>query len=69
MKNSVDATGGRSEGLIDVIEAARLMGLSKSKVYKMTDDGTLRCVKIGAAKRIRREDVQALIERCTRERR
>jgi excisionase family DNA binding protein len=37
---------------------ARLLSLSRSKVYQMIADGTLPSIKIAGSRRIRREDLQ-----------
>lgn len=48
-----------ADGLARVVEAAKFLGLSKSMVYDMMNDGTLASVRIGGARRIPRK---ALIE-------
>jgi excisionase family DNA binding protein len=40
---------------------ARLLDLSRAKVYQMIADGTLKSVTIGRSRRIRREDLQRYV--------
>lgn len=47
--------------LLRVEEVARLLGLSRSKVYEMIADGTLSSVTIGRSRRIRREDLRRFV--------
>ncbi len=47
------------DGLVSVPEAARFLGLSRSKVYSLMEAGELAYVKIGRARRIPR---RALIQ-------
>ncbi len=51
------------EGLLSVSEAARFLGLSRSKTYCLMEGGELAYVKIGRARRIPR---RALIELAAR---
>lgn len=55
----MDAQSLVAEGLVDVREAARFTGLSRSKLYQLMDGGHLPYVKIGKARRIPR---RALVE-------
>lgn len=53
----MDATTAAEQGTEDrrwlkIEEAAHLLGLSRSKVYELLQDGELRAVKIGGARRI-----------------
>ncbi|MRX42353.1 helix-turn-helix domain-containing protein [Agromyces kandeliae] len=43
--------------------AARLLGVGRSTVYELLADGSLASLKIGRARRIRREDLVALVDR------
>jgi excisionase family DNA binding protein len=48
--------------LLKSAEAARLLGLGRSKVYEMTRDGTLPVVRIGTAVRIPKRALMEWIE-------
>jgi excisionase family DNA binding protein len=48
-----------SDGLVNVPEAARFLGLSRSKIYQLMDRGELRYAKLGKNRRIPRS---ALVE-------
>lgn len=49
-----------------VIEASNYLGVSRSQIYRLLADGTLDSLKIGARRLIRRDALDALIERsCT----
>ena len=50
-------------GLVKVPEAARFLGLSRSKVYELMYKGELRYAKIGASRRIPVEAVEDLVAR------
>lgn len=46
--------------LLNVTEVARLLGMSKSSVWRLTSDGTLpQPIRIGAMTRWRRAEVEA----------
>lgn len=45
-------------------DAARVSGLSRSKLYEMIGDGTLTAVKVGGRRLIRASDLAALFERA-----
>jgi excisionase family DNA binding protein len=59
MTLDVDQPGPSSVLFVDVWEAARRLGVSRSLVYELVADGRLRSVKIG---RLRRVPVEALVE-------
>ena len=46
--------------LIDIQEAAAVLNVSRSTIYKLIGAGNLQVVKIGRAARLRRADVLAL---------
>jgi excisionase family DNA binding protein len=48
-----------AEGLISVSEAAEFLGVSRSMVYVLMEDGQLPYVKIGRARRIPRRALLA----------
>ena len=50
---------------LTVTEVAKLLHVGRSKVYEMMDKGQLPFLKLGAALRIARSAVVALVERCT----
>jgi len=51
--------------LMTVDEAAQFLRLSKSMIYLLATSGRLRKVKIGAALRFRRGDLEDFVNRCT----
>jgi excisionase family DNA binding protein len=50
-------------GLLKVAEAAKFLGLSRSKVYAMLAAGELESTKMGATRRIPRNAVEQLAAR------
>jgi len=48
--------------LLRAEEAARLLNLGRTTVFQMLADGTLPAVRFGRSVRVRRHDVDALIE-------
>lgn len=50
--------------LLRVADAARLLSLSRSKVYKLMADGTLPSITIGRSRRILPEDLQRYVVDC-----
>ena len=51
--------------LIRVPEAARILGISRSKAYELINDGRLPVVRLGMSIRVNRSALLALIERET----
>lgn len=49
--------------LITIVEAARRLDLSRSKVYELIADGELPTVHIGRARRIDLADLRAFVDR------
>ena len=49
--------------LLRAEQAAHLLCVGRSTIYAMLADGTLPAVRFGRATRIRRSDIDALIER------
>jgi len=49
--------------LVRIEEGARLLDIGRSAVCQMLADGTLPAVRFGRSVRIRRSDLEALIER------
>lgn len=49
---------------LTVIEAARVMGCGRSRVFALIASGELPSFRIGRERRVRREDVEALIARA-----
>ena len=47
-------------GLISPAEAAQLLSVSRSSIYRMMNDGSLSSVKIRRARRIPLSDIEAL---------
>ncbi len=52
-----------ADGLVNVVEAAKFLGLSRSKIYQMMDRQELRYAKLGKNRRIPRA---ALLELAAR---
>lgn len=50
-------------GLLTVAESAKLLGLSRSKVYALMDVGELEYAKFGRCRRIPKSALTALIDR------
>lgn len=48
--------------LLRAEEAARLLNVGRSTVFQMLADGTLPAVRFGRSVRVRRADIEALIE-------
>ncbi len=55
--------GAASRKLLSAPEVAELLGLGESTVRRMMRDGDLASVKIGAARRVRQEDLDAYMDR------
>jgi len=51
-----------SKPLLSVAEAAKVLGMSRTVVNEMTNDGTLPSVLVRNRKRIRRDDVDAFVK-------
>lgn len=51
--------------LCKVTEVARRLSVSRAFIYQLMDRGLLPYVKLGAARRIRAEDVEQLVTRNT----
>ena len=45
-----------------VMEAAQYLGVSRSQVYRLLADGSLKSLKIGARRLVRRDALDALLE-------
>jgi excisionase family DNA binding protein len=52
--------------LLSIGEAARLLGIGRSTLYGLLNDGDLSGLKIGARTLIRRSDLEALLESLPR---
>jgi excisionase family DNA binding protein len=48
------------KGALAPAEAARRLGIGRTKLYELIGSGTLRSFQIGRARRIRTEDIEAL---------
>jgi excisionase family DNA binding protein len=49
--------------LVRAEEAARLLGISRTRTYEMLRKGELRSVRLGRARRVRLADIEALVEK------
>lgn len=58
-------TSTASRKLLSAPEVAEILGLGESTVRRMMRDGDLASVKIGAARRVRQEDLDAYVARQT----
>ena len=47
--------------LVDVLEAGEILGVGRSTIYKLLDEGKLRSVKIGSNRRIWTKDLEAFM--------
>ena len=52
--------------LLTPVEAARTLGIGRSKLYELLQTGVLESVHIGACRRIPTEAVAALVDRLRR---
>lgn len=48
------------KGALAPADAARRLGIGRTKLYELIGSGTLRSFRIGRARRIRTEDIEAL---------
>ncbi len=48
------------KGALAPADAARRLGIGRTKLYELIGSGTLRSFRIGKARRIRTEDIEAL---------
>jgi excisionase family DNA binding protein len=62
-KSQPQPTATDDKCLQSVPAVAKFLSLSRSKVYKLMDDGELPFVKLGKSRRIRWADVLKLVER------
>jgi excisionase family DNA binding protein len=53
-----------TQSLLSVSEACSLLGVSRPTVYRLIKAGKLRAIKIGGARRVRRDDVEGLLKEC-----
>jgi excisionase family DNA binding protein len=53
-----------AEGMWTVPQAAKFLGISRSKVYTMMDSGQLSYLKLGSSRRIPRNAVIGLARSC-----
>jgi len=51
--------------LVNIIEASRLLSMSRTSLYKLISDKTITVVKIGNSTRIRRSDLDGLIRKLS----
>lgn len=49
--------------LLSVDETARTLGIGRTRLYGLLDDGSLRSLHVGKRRMVRREDVEAFIAR------
>ena len=52
----------RSRLLVTPIEAARMLSISRSKLYEYLYAGRIRSLKLGGSRRIRVQDLEAFVE-------
>jgi excisionase family DNA binding protein len=57
------------KALLSVAEAAKVLGMSRTLVNEMTNDGTLPYITVRGRKKIRRDDVRAFVKYGSRKRR
>lgn len=51
-----------TEKLYKVPEVAEILNVSKESVYKWCQDGTLKCVRIGTAVRVKESELKRVME-------
>ena len=56
-ERSIDLVG---DGLCRVNEAAKFLGISRSMIYKLMEDGSLVYVRIGTGRRVPRQALREL---------
>ncbi len=49
--------------LLNAVEVAIILNISKAMVYKLMQMGRIKCVKINSSRRVRPEDLEEYIER------
>ena len=59
----MESLGGESYRLLNAEDAAKIRSVSKVMVYKLMQQGLIKCVKINTSRRIRPEDLEAYIDR------
>ncbi len=52
---------GREQRLFTVMQAAQVLSLGRSTVWQLISDGRIKSVKVGNARRIRREALDAYV--------
>jgi excisionase family DNA binding protein len=57
------------KALLSVAEAAKVLGMSRTLVNEMTNDGTLPYITVRGRKKIRRDDLDAFVKYGSRKRR
>ncbi|WP_417375306.1 helix-turn-helix domain-containing protein [Gimesia maris] len=62
MKEIAAHTAQEPPVLIDSKEAARLLGCCERTLWKMREEGKIRCVKLGAAVRFARKEIDRFID-------
>ncbi len=53
--------------LVGITEAATMLGLGRSSIYRLINDGKLDPVRLGGRTLIRIADIERLVERATEE--
>ncbi len=48
--------------LLSIVEAATVLGVSRGTIYRLATAGTLKSVKLGGRRLVRRSDLQSFIE-------
>jgi excisionase family DNA binding protein len=54
-----------SRVLYSVKEAAKLMAVSERSIYNLLEQGTLKSVKVGARRLVRRDELDSFVNRLT----
>ena len=59
-----ESGSGPEELLLRIPDAARALGIGRTTLYKLIDDGDLRVVRIGRAVRVSPAELHAFVARC-----
>jgi excisionase family DNA binding protein len=55
------------ETLYNVKDAANILHISTSFLYKKAEDGTIGCIKIGSALRFSKNNIDEYLKKCNKE--
>ena len=67
MQNEVERLTPRNQVLVTAEQAAQLLGVGRTTVYKLINEGDLRSVTIGRCRRISARDLESFVEALGRQ--